>query len=113
MTTKKKLRKQIGKLEEELRETVRQARYAENVCYWVGQTLEPKNEYVLRNRKERLEKAYARWKKEVPYLPWRGVCVDFDTPEVGEWLVIEWQDTDGYWHFLDRAREGLDVRTDE
>jgi hypothetical protein len=99
---KKKLRKQIAELEEQLRVTARQAHYAEVVCHWAGEMLDPASKYVLRQRQQQFAAAYKRWKEEVPHVPWRGIFFPGDwMSEPSEWPRAEWMDAEGYWHFLD------------
>ena len=99
MPSKKTLHNRIRELEDELQKTGHQAYFAEQVCYWVGQVLDPANKFLLAHRQEQLVKTYALWKKEVPQVPWRGVFFTLRKCDLGE-LQIEWLDTEGFWHQL-------------
>jgi len=97
---KKKLKRRVRKLEEELRLMARQAHYAEVVCWWVGQYLDPKSRFVLDNRRTGMALAYKRWKQEVPQPPYRGVFWSDFRAEFCNCPRAEWQDAAGYWHLL-------------
>jgi len=47
---KRELKARIRQLEEQLNLANKQAHYAELVCLCVGQTLDPKNKYVMDSR---------------------------------------------------------------
>ena len=96
--TKKKLRKRIRKLEEELRKTGHEAYYAEEVCRAVGEVLDPANKFVREDREARLINLYTQWKKEVPQPPFRGIHFDLCSRISAGPLRFEWQDEQGYWH---------------
>ena len=103
---KKKLRARMRELEEQLRVTARQAHYAEVTCYWAGEMLNPASKYVLSQRQGQLEAAYKQWREEVPEVPWRGIFMDLEKRGLAECPRMEWQDTEGYWHFVETNAGG-------